>query len=278
MVTATSPDIIRGERILVLVKTYPTPSTKSIEVTCTAGVDSRGRLIRIFPIPFRLLDDDKQFKKFQEIKADIWKSSDPRPESYKINHDSIEVLGDPLPTVRNWEERWARVEHLKSCCMCCLQREQREHGSPTLGFFKPHQIRKLTLRDASTEWTEAEINKLGQQSLWSQEELLQLEKIPYKFVYHYFCPHNDCSGHHQSCTDWEMSQAYRQWRRRYRTDWESKFRNRFEKEIIEKFDTHFFTGTVHQHPNNWMIVGLWRSPIGPRQRTLFSGLVGADAP
>jgi hypothetical protein len=43
-------------------------------------------------------------------------------------------------------------------------------------------------------------------------------------------------------------------------DWETAFRNRFERDMIEKYDTHFFVGTVHQHPNNWIIVGLFYPP------------------
>jgi hypothetical protein len=33
--------------------------------------------------------------------------------------------------------------------------------------------------------------------------------------------------------------------------------------MIEKFDTHFFVGTVHQHPQNWIIVGLFYPPKQP---------------
>jgi hypothetical protein len=62
------------------------------------------------------------------------------------------------------------------------------------------------------------------------------------------------------CTDWEMAEAYRQWRRQYGEDRESKFRERFERDMIEKNDTHFMVGTVHKHPKNWIIVGLFYPP------------------
>jgi hypothetical protein len=55
---------------------------------------------------------------------------------------------------------------------------------------------------------------------------------------------------------------YRRWRGQYGADWEAAFRNRFEKEMIDKFDTHFFVGTVHQHPGSWIIVGLFYPPRG----------------
>jgi len=71
----------------------------------------------------------------------------------------------------------------------------------------------------------------------------------------------DCNGHDMMCTDWEMGQAYRSWRREYGDDqWEAKFRQRFEMEMIEKNETHFFVGTVNQHPASWIIFGLFYPP------------------
>ena len=57
-----------------------------------------------------------------------------------------------------------------------------------------------------------------------------------------------------------MGQAYRNWHDRYGAEWESKFRERFESDMKAKFDTHFYVGTLHQHPNNWIIVGLFYPP------------------
>jgi hypothetical protein len=54
--------------------------------------------------------------------------------------------------------------------------------------------------------------------------------------------------------------SYRAWRRQYGDEWEAKFRHRFEMEMIEKNDTHFFVGTIHQHPSSWIIVGLFYPP------------------
>lgn len=62
------------------------------------------------------------------------------------------------------------------------------------------------------------------------------------------------------CTDWEMGQAYRAWRQGYGDRWEAKFRLRFEAEMKGKYDTHFFVGTVHQHPGSWIIIGLFYPP------------------
>jgi hypothetical protein len=114
--------------------------------------------------------------------------------------------------------------------------------------------------------------RLTQQGLLDSSRA-QLEKIPYTFYYDFHCEAQDCRGHKMSCTDWEMAQAYRRWRREYGTNWESAFRNRFEYEMQERFDTHFYVGTVHGHPLNWVIIGLFWPTKEPEsegvQQTLF---------
>jgi len=63
------------------------------------------------------------------------------------------------------------------------------------------------------------------------------------------------------CTNWEMGESYRRWRRDYGDDgWERAFRQKYEHEMIHKLDTHFFVGTIHQHQSAWIIVGLFYPP------------------
>ena len=53
----------RKARILILCKTYPSPSAAHTETSCIAGVEDNGKPIRLFPVPFRLIEGDAQFKK-----------------------------------------------------------------------------------------------------------------------------------------------------------------------------------------------------------------------
>ena len=71
------------------------------------------------------------------------------------------------------------------------------------------------------------------------------------------------------CTDWEMGQSYRKWKAQYGDGWEEKFRQRYESEMIEKYDTRFYVGTVHGHPHVWIIVGLFYPPRSRRGDKLF---------
>ena len=54
-----------------------------------------------------------------------------------------------------------------------------------------------------------------------------------------------------------MCESYRSWTRLYGNTWESKFRQKYEYEMIALNDTHFYVGTLRGHPAAWIIVGLF---------------------
>lgn len=248
------------KKVLVTVKTYPTPARKGVEVSCTAGITEDGQWIRLFPIPFRFLGGQKQFKKYQWIEMAVTKAADYRPESYQPDIDSIRVLGGPLPTLNNWQERKAIVMPLLAPSLCDLAENRKETGT-TLGIFKPKQIRELIIeQEQLPHWTEAELAKLSQTSYLDKKPFKLLEKIPYKFIYSFVCSNPACRGHKLSVTDWEVGAAYRNWKALYGRYWERYFRNRFETEMILQLDTHFYVGTLAAHPDRWIIVGLFYPP------------------
>lgn len=245
------------KRVLIAVRTYPTPAQNGIEVSCTAGVTDNGQWIRLFPIPYRFLDSDRRFSKWQWIDVDVQHSNDPRPESYRIDPESIEVIS-AIPPKRTWDGRKKFIEPMRSGSLCELQQVQRhDKTANTLGFFRPKIIHQLKLDAESSEWTAGQLSRLRQLPLFGNAPMSELEKLPYKFSYEFECDDASCSGHVLSCTDWEMGQAYRRFGWRYKSGWEAKFRQKFEQEMIDRFDTSFFVGTMRAHPNSWIIVGLW---------------------
>lgn len=249
------------KRVLITVRTYPVPSAKSVEASCTGGITADNEWIRLFPVPYRLMDQERRFKKWQWIEVSASKATnDPRPESFKINPDSI-VVGEMIDTKHGWHERRKAIEPLRRSSMCRIQKERDDNGSPTLGVFRPFQIKRLIIEAAEqTEWTPAQQVALTQDDLFQKVPERPLEKLPVDFRYEFRCGDVDCRGHTMLCTDWEMGQSYRAWRRQYGEKWESAFRHRYETEMIEKNDTNFFVGTLHQYPRNWIIVGLFYPP------------------
>ena len=91
-------------RVLITVKTYPTLASKYDELVCTAGFREDGSWVRIYPIPFRKLDFDKQFKKYDWVEVNLVRnSSDFRPESYRPYSidNAFEIVGH-IDTGNNW--------------------------------------------------------------------------------------------------------------------------------------------------------------------------------
>ena len=97
------------KKILITVKTYPNLSTSYDELVCTAGVLEDGSWIRLYPIPFRRMGDEKQYKKYDWIEIDVQKNKqDMRPESFTPNWETIKKL-DHIDTKYNWRSRKAVV-------------------------------------------------------------------------------------------------------------------------------------------------------------------------
>jgi len=60
-------------------------------------MEENGKLIRLYPVPFRFLTEDQRFKKWQWISARVEKArADHRPESHRIYVDELEAGGQSI--------------------------------------------------------------------------------------------------------------------------------------------------------------------------------------
>lgn len=262
------------KKALIVVRTYPVPDALGIESSCTAAITDNREWLRLFPVPWRLLGKDQRFNKYEWVQVAVTKASeDSRIESYRLRPDGIEILSDPLSTASAWKARKEIVYPMMSHCLCCLTKQRDAQQRPTLGIFKPANIERLRIAPAEPpDWTPAELAMLRQQHLFAEAPKQELEKVPFKFYYEFHCAEDACPGHRMMCTDWEMGASYRRWRSEYGEDgWEEKFRQKYESEMIQKLDTHFYVGTVAAHPNRWIIIGLFYPPHEPEnpQGSLF---------
>ena len=102
----------RMERILILAKTYPSPSAQYVETSCVAGISQDGSMRRLYPVPFRMIEEGQQFKKWQWIDVRIEKANkDHRPESHKLYVDTI-TCGDVIDTKKEWTGRWEWLDKI----------------------------------------------------------------------------------------------------------------------------------------------------------------------
>src|ERR1700688_1984472 len=86
---------------IILVKASPQVGRRHGETVCCAGINDKGEWVRLYPVSFRTLDQAKQFRRWDRVRF-RWKKpqDDTRPESSRVDHQSIEVIGELKPKER----------------------------------------------------------------------------------------------------------------------------------------------------------------------------------
>ncbi len=258
------------KKILILCKTYPSPSQHHIETSCVAGMDEDGHLIRLYPVPFRFIDGNKRFQKWQWITAGIIKATkDHRVESHNIFVDTIE-LGEQIPTKNEWIERRHWLSKLPLFTDFTDIQPKEEASKVSLAVLKPARLERLEIiATKNPNWTAEELAKLlqaeQQAELFVDETATQsmpsrLEKIPYDFYYHYICltPEGEKAYKHK-LVDWEVGALFRKCQKDYGDTWEKYFRIKLETEFAQK-DLFFLMGNQHRFQNQWLIISLIYPP------------------
>lgn len=252
------------KRVLILVKTYPNPSEKHREIVCTAGLDLHtNQLIRLYPIPFRMLASNKQFHKWQFIEIDVRKAThDDRRESYEVRDDSIEP-GEVIGTEGDgWQRRW---EYVKSLISASLEDVDRlpEDERPSLAIIKPSNASMEIRPHKNPHYTEKERRKLlgmvGHDTLFGDfsDYTTLLEKIPWKFRYKFRYGRDQERSYTAFFEDWEVGEAWRKWRNLYPDEFQlkAKLLERFI-EIPNRKDNLFLAlGTHSRFRNQWLAIG-----------------------
>lgn len=261
-----------------MVKAYPALSETYGEVSCVAGVEmgESGPLgwIRLYPVPFRALEDDRQFAKYQPLRVSVHgPRNDLRPETRRPDRESIELVGSALPTTHGWRARRAWIEPLMVQSMCELRRRQSVDRT-SLGIFRPAAVEDLLIepvevdrakQDSAAAW--AAQGSIFDDPAAEREQLDALELMPFRFKYVYRCDDAECRGHNQSITDWEIFQFYR--RVRKRRDWQDLIRAKFLGELCgPERDTAFVVGNQHQHRDSFLVLSVWWPPLQAEQLTL----------
>ena len=271
----------KPSQFLMLVKTYPIPSRTYEETVCCAGIDAETRdWIRMYPVNFRSLAEYAKFKKWQFIEATwVRSTNDARPESRKVHQDSIRA-GEFLKPGRGWGERMRWLEPLIDPSLETLKTEQLRTGK-SLGALRPKRVKRLIVRPA-IGWDAEATNELQQLSLqWTESSTPRgdLEQLPFDFLYEFECDDPACPANHQmEIFDWELGQAYRNFRARYgERGWRDKLRRKYEHELPSR-DLILLLGTHHRW-KSWLIVGIVAPPkpkVRERERRRVGHRLGQE--
>lgn len=273
------------QRILILCKTYPSPSSKYAETSCVAGMTDDGRIVRLYPVPFRFVSDDQQFRKWQWIEARVEAShNDRRPESHRLFVDTIQCDAEPLKAGKDgWPRRMELLSKLEVFEDFGAVEAARQARGTTLALLRPTRILGLDIKAAKNpEWTDDEKTKLlqlqQQGGLFDDadegKQIRLLEKLPFDFHYRYECQvDGQPVAYRHKLVDWEVGALYRRLRREYgASGWEKPFRDKYERELPSR-DLLLLLGTIHRFPDQWLAVSVIcppkPQPEGQSQQMLF---------
>jgi hypothetical protein len=244
-----------------------------------------GQMIRLYPVPFRLVSDEQQFRKWQWIEARIEKASnDHRAESHRLYVDTIQCDSEPM---KSGKQGWPlRMEVLSRLAVFndfgAVEAARLAHGA-TLALLRPSRIIGLDIKAAKNpDWTEAERAKLLQlqqqgglfEEVEENKQLRLLEKLPFDFHYRYEC---EVAGekivYKHKLVDWEVGALYRRLQKEYgASGWETRFREKYETELPAR-DLMLLLGTIHRFPDQWLVVSVICPPkqqsADASQKTLF---------
>lgn len=263
------------DRVLITVKTYPTLSRKYGETVCTAGVRADGTWVRIYPVPFRRLDEEEQYRKFDWIEADLVKSrADPRPETRRPTDPHQLVPVGHLGTKDEWI---VRRRLLLEKCKVYTRLEpliaEAKANQKSLAVFKPSAIKDFIVEEEEErEWDPQKLlqmrNQAAQGELFDEEEWRKtfkvIPKLPYSFSYCF----TDGDGKESTLQilDWEIGALYWNCFKRHGRD-EKIALQKVHEQYMDNFlktDLHFFLGTTQQYhfraPNPWVIIGVFPIP------------------
>ena len=268
-------------KVLISVKTYPTLSTKYNELVCTAGFLEDGTWIRIYPLPFRALENEQQYKKWQWIELDLEKNpSDRRPESYRVgNLESLNII-EQLGTEQNWYRRKEVIN--KSFIyddLNVLISKANIDNELSLATFKPTKIIAFIVEEVEREWDKDKVTILEKKSkqldiFQTEEEVKRqfelVKKLPHKFSYKF----EDINGKESTLMieDWEIGALYWNCLRNCNGDEKSaiqQVKNKYFDKFISECDVLLFLGTTlkyHGWANNpFVVVGVFYPKREPQQ-------------
>lgn len=251
-------------KVLIWGKTYPELSSKYYETVCTGGTLDDGRFIRLYPIPFRYLDDESAFTKYQWVTLRIKKATDdPRPESYKVDIKSIKIGNKVIIGKSGWNTRadliFKNKDYIFNSVEDLLKINKNKRTS--LGFVKPKEILGIEIDERpESEYhdfvkkIEANKERTKQIEIFgpvSVRDLKSLQFVSKRFKIHWACNNPVCKTHKMSILDWEAYELVR------RIGIDKAKQKLTEILDLTNHDIGFFLGNFRLYQNTFAIGGIW---------------------
>jgi len=266
------------KRVYITAKTYPTLSEKYDELVCTAGICEDGSWIRLYPLPFRKLEHEQKYKKWQWIEVDVERrTQDIRPESYRVlNLENLKIILSENTKV-DWNERKEiilKTEKPFTNKAEMINLTKTNPPSRTLLIFKPAKILKFYTKPTERDWPKEKLKLIKEKSeqrllFETTEEVIKEFEVVFKLPYEFRYVFTDDEGIESDLMieDWEVGALYFNCLQ-YAEGNEGIALEKVKQKLWDEFmkrDLYFFLGTrlrdQIRSPNPFSIVGLFYPPI-----------------
>jgi len=185
---------MESERMLVTVRTYPSPSSSYKETVCVGAISRDGAWRRLYPVRLRYLPESQQFRVWDVIDLRVTPGRDGRPETRRPHLPSLQIVD----YLRNWS---ARLQWINQTILPSLASLRANGGS--LGSIHVEKVLGFEAKPDISEWDPVRRAKLDQTMLF--EKTLPLEKIPFRFRLRW--RDMDRTEHDSLVISWEMAQT-----------------------------------------------------------------------
>lgn len=234
---------------VILVKASPQVGKKHGETVCCAGVNNNGQWVRLYPISFRNLDQAKQFSRWDRVKYRWQKPrDDPRPESLRVDHQSIEIVGQ-----LKQRERQNFLSRLEVRSL-----DKAKEAGQTLALLRPRDLKFSIEKKSDAEMQEERARfaeAVSQTDMFNSKTLIPYEPCPFAFKYRYTTDDGERQGTWQ---DWETDATFFN---RKRSLGEAKALEEMQRVFGDEYPRKgmaFAMGTHSLYPDTWLINGIIR--------------------
>lgn len=249
---------------MVNCKTYPAVSQKYIETVCTGGVQATGEFVRLYPVPFRLLDDKEKYDRWDLVRVRAYKDTkDTRPESWHL------MSGTPIEFVEKIstdQKRWSWMQqtvHTSTQSMA-------ENGV-TNGCVEIEPIEFYWKAD-NQELSRSQMQVVKQNNMFVSNDVLQLladrPKWQYRLKFREVSTGEEVDA---KVLAWSYYQGLRRnLKKMSEKDALEATANNVRKSIFNPKKTVFGIFGTHSRFNHWMISALYHLPTKiAKQESLF---------
>jgi hypothetical protein len=245
----------KSDECVILIKAQPHRSSKYFETVCCAGVGRDQKWRRQYPVPYRILNGDQKFGRWQWISYEyVAPEEDRRRESQKVVSHSLQALAEMKVA--------ERAGFLAPLVRSSLAEANSKRESLTL--IRPQELRLEAIRKTDRELQEeTEKHKvLADQLSFLDNTAEPLKPCEMQFIVHW--KDQDSKTHRQECDDWETAAAYNRFKFNYgaeraleilREKYEDQY---FRAGLVLGLSTHSRRNVEYRTINQWLLVGLIR--------------------